>query len=648
MELTVDQTMQQGVAAHEEGNIQEAERLYRAILQAQPTHADANYNLALIAVSVNAPEAALPLFKTALEAHPKIEQFWISYIDALINVAQFDNAKEVIEQGKKAGLTKVTIDALNQQLMLASNGTSPPQSQLNSLLEHYQNGRYEDAEKLAIPITEQFPRHQFSWKVLGAVLKQTGKISEALVANQKAVELDAQDAEAHHNLGNTLQELGKLEAAKASYRQAIATKPDYAKAYSNLGNTLKKLGNLEEAEASYRQAIELKPDFAGAHYNLAVTLEELDRVEDSEASYRQAIALKPDYAEAHNNLGVTLKELGRLEEAEASYRRAIGLKPDFAEAHNNLGVTLKELGRLEEAEASYTQAIALKPDYSEALLNRGQLFFDKGEFEVALRDFDFCNTQDSRAGALTCLVVLGRIEEIYERIEAQAELDDENIKVAAISSFIADQHKKDTAHKFCKNPLDFLHFSNIASHIEDPDSYIMDMVKELGDVKSVWEPLNQSIHKGFQSQSNFFENPTGKFIGLKSIIINEINSYYLKFKNESCSFIQKWPSENNLSGWYVILKKQGYNFPHIHPAGWLSGVIYLKVAPSVGKNEGAIEFCLGGGHYSDANSSKVTHNPQMGDIVLFPSSLHHRTVPFTTDTDRIVVAFDLCPDAAKH
>ena len=38
MELTIEQTLQQGVAAHKEGKLQDAERLYRAILQTQPAH----------------------------------------------------------------------------------------------------------------------------------------------------------------------------------------------------------------------------------------------------------------------------------------------------------------------------------------------------------------------------------------------------------------------------------------------------------------------------------------------------------------------------------------------------------------------------------------------------------------------------------
>jgi tetratricopeptide (TPR) repeat protein len=246
------------------------------------------------------------------------------------------------------------------------NLISPPQTQLSSLLEHYQNGRFSEAENLSLEIIQDFPKHQFAWKVLGAVLGTTGRKHEAVDAYQKAVALSPQDAGAHNNLGNTLKALGRLDEAEASYNQAIALKTDYAVAHNNLGNTLKALGRLDEAEASYNQAIALKPDFAEAHNNLGNTLKALGRLDEAEASYNQAIALKPDFAVAHNNLGSTLKALGRLDEAEASYNQAIALKPDYAVAHSNLGNLLRELGRADEAEASYNQAIALKPDYAEA------------------------------------------------------------------------------------------------------------------------------------------------------------------------------------------------------------------------------------------------------------------------------------------
>ena len=115
MELTIEQALQQGVAAHKEGKLQEAERLYRAILQSQPLHPDANHNLGVLAVSVNKADAALPLFKTALEANPKIEQFWVSYIDALVKANQLKDAKQAIKKAKKKGFDAKKLQALLSQ-----------------------------------------------------------------------------------------------------------------------------------------------------------------------------------------------------------------------------------------------------------------------------------------------------------------------------------------------------------------------------------------------------------------------------------------------------------------------------------------------------------------------------------------------------
>ena len=125
MELTTEQALQQGVTAHQEGKLQDAERLYRAILQSQPAHPDANHNLGLIAVSVNKTDAALPLFKIALEANPEIEQFWLSYIDALIKEQQFDNANQVLEQAKKQGVAGEKLNVLETQLTPTAQVNEP-------------------------------------------------------------------------------------------------------------------------------------------------------------------------------------------------------------------------------------------------------------------------------------------------------------------------------------------------------------------------------------------------------------------------------------------------------------------------------------------------------------------------------------------
>jgi len=355
MELSIEQALQQGVAAHNAGNLQEAERAYQAILQSQPKHPDANHNLGLIAISVNQIEAALPLFKTALNVNPNIEQFWISYIDALVKAKHLKDAKQAIKKAKKKGFDATKLQALFSQSKANAETKLPSQQQLSSLLEYYQAGQYSDAEKLAQSITQQFPQHPIAWKALGVIFGQSGRFSESLVPNQKSVQLAPQDAEAHSNLGNTLKKLGRLDEALASYTQAIALKPDYAEAHSNLGITLQELGRLDEALVKYTQAIALKPDYAEAHSNLGVTLLELGRLDEALVKYTQAIALKPDLASAHNNMGITLQELGRLDEALASYTQAIALKPDYAEAHRHL----TSMKRFDTKDEQYSKMLEL-------------------------------------------------------------------------------------------------------------------------------------------------------------------------------------------------------------------------------------------------------------------------------------------------
>lgn len=483
-------------------------------------------------------------------------------------------------------------------------------NEINQMLENYQNGKFDISLNLALSILKKDPKHNLTIKILGSIYEQQDKLDESLKMYQKSLALDNNDPEVHNNLGLVLQKQGRLQEAMLSLKKAITLKPDFIIAIYNLGNTLKEIGNLEDAEINLKRCIELKPNFIEAYINLANTQSE------------------------NNNF----------KGAERSLKKCIELKQNFIPAHYNLGNLLKKLGRLDEAMTSYNYLLKLKPSYKPALLGRGQIFFIKKKFDQALNDFDNCNTSESRARALITLYNSGNIDEIYQRINNNAKLDEKNLRVAAFSSFISHKENKETKNNFCKNPLEFLYFSNLSSHLKNSDKFIDDLIDQIKHINASWEPSNKTTIKGFQSTKNLFVDPKGKIKDLQKIIIDELQKYNLKFKDKSCLFINEWPLKKNLFGWHVILQQQGYQDPHIHPAGWLSGVIYLKVVPSLEKNEGAIEFSLNAQNYSDVKSPKFIHQPKKGDIVFFPSSLHHRTIPFTTNTDRIIISFDLLPD----
>ena len=46
------------------------------------------------------------LFKAAIEANPNEEQYWLSFIDALIKLGRMDDARKILEQGKANGLMR--------------------------------------------------------------------------------------------------------------------------------------------------------------------------------------------------------------------------------------------------------------------------------------------------------------------------------------------------------------------------------------------------------------------------------------------------------------------------------------------------------------------------------------------------------------
>jgi protein O-GlcNAc transferase len=391
MKLTIKQVLQQGVAAQQAGKLQEAERLYRAILKSQPNHSHANHNLGVLAVSVNKVDLALPFFKTALEADLTIEQFWVSYINTLVKDNQLESAKKAIKKAKKKGIAVKKLEALVSRSQVIPDAREPSKAQLDSLIKHYQGGRFGEAEKLAVSITNEFPKHPFSWKVLGAVLGQEGRNSEAVSANRTAIALSPQDAELHSNLGNSLKELGRLEEAEVSLKRSIELKPDFSQAYGNLGLVQQVLGRFDESEESFRRSIELNSDYTDSHYNLGNTLANLGKKAGAQASYKRAIALKPNFPEAYSNLGHILQSLGRLDESEESLRQAIALKSDYAAAFVNLAKVLQELGRLGESEASYLRAITLEPNYliahSNLLFQLGSMNFDATRYQVHARKF---------------------------------------------------------------------------------------------------------------------------------------------------------------------------------------------------------------------------------------------------------------------
>ena len=113
------------------------------------------------------------------------------------------------------------------------------------------------------------------------------------------------------------------------------------------------------------------------------------------------------------------------------------------------------------------------------------------------------------------------------------------------------------------------------------------------------------------------------------------------YDNDSIIF-DKWPKKFNINAWYIRLYKGGEVGSHIHH-GWVSGVFYVKKKYSENRGDLEITEKFGDltGNRKNINTVKIPTKP--GDLVLFPSSLPHRVIPFQRKSERISIAFDMFP-----
>ena len=395
MKLTVNQALKKGVAAHKAGHFKEADRYYTAILKAHPKHPDANHNIGLIAVELGQTIDSLPFFEMALKVNPKIVQYWLSYINALINLNRFNEAEAAFSKAINTGVKEKDIFQIKQKLdrlIKVSNKNSqsrcPSEKEMKILTKFRSQEQFEQALNEATNLLLLFPNSVTLYNIIGSINRDLGKFGAAIKAYKKAIEQQPDYADPYYNLGNVLQNQGKQDQAIEAYKKAIRIKPDFAWAQNNIGVVLQDQGRLNQAVKAYKKAIEIQPAFADPYFNLGVVFQDQGKLDKAIKTYKKALGVKPDNALAYNNLGNALKDQGNLNEALDAYKKAIEIQPDYADPYYNLGNALRDQGKQDEAVKAYKKAIEIQPDFADACNNIGNMLSDQGNIEEAIEAYN--------------------------------------------------------------------------------------------------------------------------------------------------------------------------------------------------------------------------------------------------------------------
>lgn len=525
------------------------------------------------------------------------------------------------------------------------NTRQPSQMELQPLLQLLNQGRLPQAEQSSRAMLQRYPSTFIIYNVLGVALEGQQKFAEAETVYRKAIQLDGKIAEIHFNLGVVQSQLGKLDEAIHCYRKCIALKPNLAVAHFNLGIALQALQRLEEATAAYRRATALEPGFFEAHGNLGAVLQAQGKLDDAIACYRKAIAIQPD-ARGYFNLGTALRNQGVLEEAIACYQKAIALAPGYVDAHSNLGDIYFHQGKANEAVHCYRQALAIAPDHALTSYNLGIFYYDSGELELAIPCFERAQINDWQERTLYCLYKTGQFDAFRSRLEPLLAQKHTSPFLATLSAHYAANFGQEDPYDFCKDPMDFVFHARIPE-LSEPDSPLLaELIHDI-EQADIAERKQGRLVNGTQSAGNLFKRPEASFRKLAALVKQQVEAYKARFAGADNGLMQYFPKEIEFSSsWFVKMRQGGHLSSHIHEEGWLSGSLYLAMPRrAAGSDAGSIEFSTHGDNYPLQHDDfpRRAIPPEVGDIVIFPSSLFHRTIPFDASEARICVAFDVKP-----
>jgi predicted O-linked N-acetylglucosamine transferase (SPINDLY family) len=261
-----------GFTQHQAGRLEQAEALYRKVLEKDPDHPEALHLLGLIAYQQEKFASAIALIQRALPELSDMPEVHLNLGNALREAGRLGDA----------------------------------------------TGSYRRA--LAID-----PDYGMAHSNLARTLNDQGLFEAGLESSRRAVELMPGFLGAQVNCAAALLGLERVAEAEAPLRRVVDLAPDRAEAHHDLGKILATLGRLDEAVASYHQALVINPDYAEAHYNLGRALSAQSHLDWAEASYRRTLALDPDHAHAHYGLANVFRTQRKLTEAIACFGRAVTL-----------------------------------------------------------------------------------------------------------------------------------------------------------------------------------------------------------------------------------------------------------------------------------------------------------------------------------
>jgi uncharacterized protein (TIGR02466 family) len=566
---------------------------------------------------------------------------------------------------------------------------------------YHLTSRHGEAIDLLCRALEREPGDVRSRLNLGAALLADGRLADAQSAFSAVLAEHPGMEDAHLNLGLVLQRQGQMLAAAEQFEAVLQNNPDAQDARLSLALARLSMGNFHEALTAAEKLLHDPASVPAARAVQSKSLLGLGRVEQAFSIASAAVAAHPKHSVLRSALGDALTARGQLGEAVGTYEAAL------AQGDGRLGTRLSLAQCLLES-GLYARAVLVLEGEGAAPCasghrggtdetHRWQLLGDAlvadGLYARALEAYDKASTNQPQNAALLCRVAqaqfaLGHNDDAEHSLQraAVAEPGASEPCVLAIENSIASGRLEDAlalcqrytddgfvAHEVLAAEaflLNALGYTREAQHLAGFEQLVTTQVLTPPSTFSSLAEFNMALARGLrahpsltaegavskatqngQQSGNLLSTVDGVFADFEALLWSAVERYLDTLPvDDTHPYLHVRPELTGVHCWGVVLKRAGYQAPHIHPTGWVSGVYYPELPESLGSDrthEGWLEFGLP----PESLATGVTLSgrrikPEEGLLVLFPSYLYHSTVPFAADVERVSLAFDFTYAAA--
>lgn len=478
--------------------------------------------------------------------------------------------------------------------------------------------------------------------------------------------------------GTALLHSGDAAAALPLLRQAAAALPDDARAAFRLGSAAFLCGDFDAAAAGFTQATQRDPAWVEAWNNLAAALARLQRIDDGVAASRAAMRLAPDRIDSRQTLSALLShrfDRESLVEGLQLADEALRVTPDHAETQRTAAILHGKLGDPAQAERHARQAASLAPQDPMMIELLGDALLERDAAADAVTVLHDAVARGVGSPAVTrqlgiALLRSSRLDEAITVLGAARRQDpDDQRSIAHLGVALAAAGRVDEAERLLgvQRNVHAVALPSPAGFADDASfrHALADDIRRHSQQR--WEPIGLAARQAYLS-GDLLRDRTQAIVGLEAGLREAIDAFIAGCRHDARdAFLHRLPAQYRLHVWATRAAQGGFIDTHIHEQSWLSGAYYVTLPAALESAEqaagyddaeraatetacseqadphaGWIEFGRPPRHLPAVDDALLrTVRPRAGELLLFPSYLFHRTLPYAGDGERISVSFDL-------